>query len=138
MKSHAYSVYDHRPQAFLFPPLLFCSNRRSRGAPMPSLPRSLPRLCVALGLPTASQLSCAAELDYKDGSTFLEFRLDYLPDPQSGVDLIRNFRKKTPDIHVLATCRPKQNKGHFSDSTRTRVQSSKPPASGRGGLGCGK
>lgn len=83
---------------------------------MPSLPRSLPRVCVALGLPTAGQLNRAAEREYKDGSTFLEFRLDYLPDPVAGVELIRTFRKSYTDVHILATCRHKQNNGHFAGS----------------------
>lgn len=83
---------------------------------MPSFPRSLPRICVALGLPTASQLQRAAEREYKDGSTFLEFRLDYLPDPAAGVELIRTFRKKYPEVHILATCRHKQNNGRFAGS----------------------
>ncbi len=83
---------------------------------MPALPRSLPRVCVALGLPTASQLSQAAEREYKDGSTFLEFRLDYLPDPTAGIELIRTFRKSYPDVRILATCRHKQNHGRFAGS----------------------
>lgn len=83
---------------------------------MPALPRSLPRICVALGLPTASQLSRAAEREYKDGNTFLEFRLDYLPDPSAATDLIRAFRKRYPDSYILATCRQKQNQGRFSGS----------------------
>ncbi len=81
---------------------------------MPALPRSLPRICVALGLPTPSLLGHAAEREYKDGNTFLEFRLDYLPDPSAAAELIRTFRKRYPDSHILATCRHKQNKGHFS------------------------
>jgi 3-dehydroquinate dehydratase/shikimate dehydrogenase len=80
---------------------------------MPSLPRSLPRICVALGFPTAAQLARAAEREMKDGSTFLEFRLDYLPDPASGIDLIRKFRKSYPDVQILATCRHHLASGHY-------------------------
>lgn len=83
---------------------------------MPALPRSLPRVCVALGLPTASQLSRAADLEYKDGNTFLEFRLDYLSDASAGIDLIGEFRKNRPDVHIIATCRHKQNNGRFAGS----------------------
>lgn len=81
---------------------------------MPSLPRSLPRICVALGLPTASQLYKAAEHEYKDGSTFLEFRLDYLHDPATGIEAIADFLKRYPDAQVLGTCRHQANNGHFS------------------------
>jgi 3-dehydroquinate dehydratase / shikimate dehydrogenase len=80
---------------------------------MPALPRSLPRICVALGLPTASQLARAAESEYKNGSAFLEFRLDYLPDPAAGIEVIRKIRKSYPDAYVLATCRHKQASGHY-------------------------
>jgi 3-dehydroquinate dehydratase/shikimate dehydrogenase len=71
---------------------------------------------VALGLPTAAQLSRAAEREYKDGNTFLEFRLDYLLDPASGVEALVAIRKAYPDVHVLATCRHKQNNGRFAGS----------------------
>ncbi len=83
---------------------------------MPALPRSLPRVCVALGLPSASQLSQAAEREYKDGSTFFEFRLDYLPDPAAGIELIRTFRASYPDVRIVAACRHKQNHGRFGGS----------------------
>ena len=80
---------------------------------MPSLPKSLPHICVALGFPTAAQLARAAEKEYKDGSTFLEFRLDYLPDPSAGLEVIRKVRKSLPDAHILATCRHKRASGHY-------------------------
>lgn len=80
---------------------------------MPALPRSLPRICVALGLPSPSELNRAAEREYKDGNTFLEFRLDYLPDVSAGVNVIRSFRKRYPDAQILATCRLKQSGGRF-------------------------
>lgn len=88
---------------------------------MPQLPRSLPRICVALGLPTASQLSRAAEREYKDGSTFFEFRIDHLPDPCAAIELIRNFRKKFSDAHILATCRQKQNHGRYGGTVDQQV-----------------
>ena len=88
---------------------------------MPSLPRSLPRICVALGQPSPSQLSRAAEREFKDGNTFLEFRLDYLPDPSAGAELIRNFKKRYPDSHIVATCRNKQNQGRFTGSLEQQL-----------------
>lgn len=80
---------------------------------MAPFPRSLPRICVALGLPSPSELSRAAERECKDGSTFLEFRLDYLPDAQDGVEVLRRLRQKHPGVSVLATCRHKANRGGF-------------------------
>lgn len=88
---------------------------------MRSFPNSLPRVCVALGLRTPTQLLRAAEAEYKDGNTFLEFRLDYLPDPASGVDLIRNFRRRYSDAQILATCRRKENHGHFPGALQTQI-----------------
>ncbi|MBV9765688.1 MAG: shikimate dehydrogenase [Acidobacteriaceae bacterium] len=89
---------------------------------MPSLPRSLPRICVALGLPTPSQLSRAAEREYKDGSTFLEFRLDHLSDPFAGIELIRDFRKNYSDAHILTTCRHKEHHGRYSGTTEQQLE----------------
>jgi len=83
---------------------------------MPSLPKTLPRLCVALGFSTPSLLSQAAEREYKDGATFFEFRLDYLPNPVAGLELIRKFRRVHPDTQILATCRHERAGGHFSGS----------------------
>ncbi len=89
---------------------------------MPALPRSLSRTCVALGLPTISELSRAAEREYKDGSTFLEFRLDYLRDPFAGVKFLEDFRRNRPDVAVLATCRHKEHNGGFSGSVERQIE----------------
>jgi 3-dehydroquinate dehydratase / shikimate dehydrogenase len=88
---------------------------------MPALPKSLPRVCVALGFSAASQLSRAAEREYKDGNRFLEFRLDHLSDPAAGVQLIRAFRSKNSDAQILATCRQKQNHGEFDGSIEQQL-----------------
>ncbi len=88
---------------------------------MASLPRSLPRVCVALGFSTPNELSRAAEAEYKEGNTFFEFRLDYLRDPSGGVNLIRSFRKRYPEVHILATCRGKQNRGRFGGPVEQQI-----------------
>lgn len=80
---------------------------------MPSFPRSLPRLCVALGVRTPEELKRVAERECKDGSTFLEFRLDYLADPSEGVRVLREFLSKNTGVSVLATCRLAQHEGQF-------------------------
>lgn len=89
---------------------------------MPSLPRNLPKLCVALGLPSATQLGKAAEQEYKDGSTFLEFRLDYLNDPSAALPLIESLSKRYTDLRVLATCRACANGGHFSGTIDRQIE----------------
>jgi len=88
---------------------------------MPPLPHSLPRICVALGLPTLTDLSRAAEAEYKDGNAFLEFRLDYLDDPSAAITFIRDFRQKYPDASILATCRAKAYNGHFPGSAQAQL-----------------
>lgn len=88
---------------------------------MHSLPRSLPHICVALGFDNASQLSCAAEREYKDGSTFLEFRLDHLTDPATGVEAIKRFRARYPDSQIIATCRHRQAAGSFKGSVEQQL-----------------
>jgi 3-dehydroquinate dehydratase/shikimate dehydrogenase len=88
---------------------------------MPSLPRTLPRLCVALGLPTVAELGQVAEREYKDGTTFFEFRLDHLGDPTSGVELIKKFRRVHPDVQILATCRHRHAHGRFSGAAEKQI-----------------
>lgn len=88
---------------------------------MVALPKSLPRIAVALGFPAASQLLRAAEYEYKDGNTLLEFRLDHLADASSGIAVIRSFRKKFPDAHILATCRCRCNHGSFNGSIEQQL-----------------
>jgi 3-dehydroquinate dehydratase / shikimate dehydrogenase len=89
---------------------------------MPSLPRSLPRICVALGFRNASELIRAAEREYKDGNTFLEFRLDYLDDPASGVQALQKIKVKHPELQILATCRHKEHQGHFKGPIEAQIK----------------
>ena len=89
---------------------------------MASLSHSLPRICVALGFQTPEELSAAAEREFKDGSKFLEFRLDYLADAASGVEVMRSFRRNYPDSFILATCRHKQNAGYFKGSIEEQIK----------------
>jgi 3-dehydroquinate dehydratase/shikimate dehydrogenase len=88
---------------------------------MSALPKSLPRIVVALGFPTASQLLRAAENEYKDGNTLLEFRLDYLAEPGAGIQAIRAFRKKYADATILATCRHQRQRGAFSGAIEEQL-----------------
>jgi 3-dehydroquinate dehydratase / shikimate dehydrogenase len=88
---------------------------------MPPSSRILPRLCVALGLPTVAELGQVAEREYKDGTTFFEFRLDHLGDPVSGLDLIKKFRRIHPDVQILATCRHRYAHGRFSGATEKQI-----------------
>jgi 3-dehydroquinate dehydratase / shikimate dehydrogenase len=89
---------------------------------MAAIPNSLPRICVALGCSTLAELSLAAHREYKDGGAFLEFRLDYLPDPAKGVALLGDLLVTYPDLRILATCRHQLHHGRFVGSPERQVQ----------------
>lgn len=89
---------------------------------MPFLPKTLPRTCVALGLPSPAQLARAAAHEWKDGNCFLEFRFDYLDAPEAGIEVLRDFKKKYPDAFVVATCRHRQASGHFQGDVQQQLQ----------------
>ena len=78
--------------------------------------RSLPKICVALGLPDSSRLEEAAIASCDRGNRFLEFRLDMLADPMKGAKLIPRILYRHPDAVILATCRRKPNGGEFGGS----------------------
>ena len=64
--------------------------------------RSLPRICIALGLPDVPTLLDHARREAEAGETFLEFRLDHLDDPWKGADAIPGFLEQFPDSIILA------------------------------------
>ena len=78
--------------------------------------RPLPRICIALGIPDLSRLLEHARREAEAGESFLEFRLDYLEQPEQGARAIREFLQQFPDCTVLATCRRHQNHGKFNGS----------------------
>lgn len=83
---------------------------------------TLPKICVAMGFPDAEKLLQHARRELQDGERFLEFRLDYLPDPFKGVEAIRTFLRENPEATVLATCRRHQNHGHFNGSIAEQIE----------------
>lgn len=85
------------------------------------MPISLPRICIALGFNTVDALIEHARLEAVAGDTFLEFRLDYLPDPGAGAAAIRPFLEEHPECAVLATCRRHQNRGRFNGSIEEQL-----------------
>ena len=78
--------------------------------------RSLPRICIALGLPDVPTLLAHARREAEAGETFLEFRLDFLDRPIQGAESLRGFLDEFPEVTVLATCRRHQNHGKFNGS----------------------
>ncbi len=88
---------------------------------MSLFPSSLPRICVALGLPDTETLAHAAEAEIKDGNTFLEFRLDYLSSPEAAIGLLKRLQQQHSDLFVIATCRRKANHGRFKGSVEEQI-----------------
>src|SRR5215813_2997582 len=78
--------------------------------------RSLPRICIALGLPNVESLLEQARHEAEAGETFLEFRLDFLDQPRKGAEAIPKFLEAFPECTILATCRRHQNHGRFNGS----------------------
>ena len=79
-------------------------------------PRSLPRICIALGLSDVATLLQHAQREVEAGETFLEFRLDFLSNPRQGAAAISEFLGRNPECILLATCRRHQNHGKFNGS----------------------
>ena len=52
-----------------------------------ALKTSFPRICVALGISDPAQLLADAEREAEANESFLEFRLDYLPRPEDGLQV---------------------------------------------------
>ena len=84
--------------------------------------RALPRICIALGLPDVPRLLEQARREVEAGENFLEFRLDYLPDPAAGANAIADFLHRYPSCTVLATCRRHQNHGKFNGSIEGQLR----------------
>jgi 3-dehydroquinate dehydratase/shikimate dehydrogenase len=84
--------------------------------------RALPKICIALGLPDVARLLQEAQREAEAGENFLEFRLDYLPDPAVGARAISQFLSQYPGCTVLATCRRHQNHGRFNGSIEDQLR----------------
>ncbi|MEO8596186.1 MAG: shikimate dehydrogenase [Candidatus Solibacter sp.] len=83
--------------------------------------RSLPRICIALGLPDVPTLLEHARREAEAGEQFLEFRLDYLSEPCKGAEAIPQFLEQFPDCILLATCRRHQNHGRYNGSIEEQL-----------------
>ena len=88
---------------------------------MPRRP-AYPRICIALGFDEVESLRKHARDEVDAGGGFLEFRLDYLQEPEKGPEAIRAFLEEYPDCWILATCRRRQNRGRFSGSIEEQIR----------------
>ncbi|MGH9627448.1 MAG: shikimate dehydrogenase [Bryobacteraceae bacterium] len=83
---------------------------------------SLPRICIAMGFPDPAKLLQHSRLEIQEGERFLEFRLDYLSEPEKGIGAIRSFLGEYPDASILATCRRHQNHGRYNGSIEEQIR----------------
>jgi 3-dehydroquinate dehydratase/shikimate dehydrogenase len=82
---------------------------------------TLPRICIAMGFADVDKLLEHARRELEAGESFFEFRLDYLPSPEHGVQAIRTFLSAHPECCILATCRRHQNHGRFNGSVEEQL-----------------
>jgi 3-dehydroquinate dehydratase/shikimate dehydrogenase len=76
-----------------------------------------------MGFPDTEKLLEHAHREVTEGGErFLEFRLDFLRDPLSGLEAIRSFMARHPDCSVMATCRRHQNHGKFNGSIEDQLK----------------
>ena len=80
----------------------------------------LPRVCVAVVGPDAATMIERAESLVRDNS-FIEFRLDYLSQPVSGLPKLKTFLEMHPEATVIATCRRAVNGGKFKGSVAAEL-----------------
>jgi 3-dehydroquinate dehydratase / shikimate dehydrogenase len=84
------------------------------------LPLRLPRVCVAvIGSDPAAMVE-KAEFLVRD-NPFLEFRLDYLPNPGLALPKIKRFHESHPGTVVIATCRRAASGGKFRGSIASQL-----------------
>jgi 3-dehydroquinate dehydratase/shikimate dehydrogenase len=89
--------------------------------PAPAGPRlRLPKLCVAVQGSTPAELFARADAALKD-ARFLEFRLDALTKPTSGLPQLKEFLAANRDVTAIATCRRKDHGGHFTGSLTSEL-----------------
>jgi 3-dehydroquinate dehydratase/shikimate dehydrogenase len=62
-----------------------------------------------------------ASAEIASGSSFLEFRIDFLRDPFEGVSAVEEITRKFPECQILATCRRHQNHGRFNGSVDEQI-----------------
>lgn len=75
-----------------------------------------------MGFTEPEKLLQHARREAGEGEQFFEFRLDYLPDPERGVEAIRTFLAEHPEVSILATCRRHQNHGKFNGSIEEQIR----------------
>lgn len=84
--------------------------------------QNFPTICIALGFTQPEVLLSAARQEIESGERFVEIRLDYLSEPEQGLNVIRTLLKESPDCTILATCRRHQNGGRFNGGVEEQLR----------------
>jgi 3-dehydroquinate dehydratase/shikimate dehydrogenase len=84
------------------------------------LPARLPRVCVAIAASNPAEIVQKADIAVRD-NPFIEFRLDYLPNPALGLAKLKTFVEFHPEALIVATCRRATNGGKFRGSIASQV-----------------
>ena len=88
----------------------------------PQLIRSrIGRICVAIIGETVEELLDKAANSLRD-SNFLEFRLDYVPQPSSVLPGLKQFLAENPTVTAIATCRRVPDGGRFAGKLNDELE----------------
>jgi 3-dehydroquinate dehydratase / shikimate dehydrogenase len=79
------------------------------------------KICVAITGSTAEEMLEKAETVLKE-TTFLEFRLDYLPKPAAALPRLKQFLADNGAATAVATCRCEVNGGKFAGSNIEAIE----------------
>lgn len=84
------------------------------------LRQRLPRVCVPVLGKNAGEMIDKAEQIARD-NPFIEFRLDYLPQPSLLLPKLKAFLEYNPHVTLIATCRRAKSGGKFKGSVASEV-----------------
>jgi 3-dehydroquinate dehydratase/shikimate dehydrogenase len=79
------------------------------------------KICVAITGATPQEM-CEKALEVLKETTFLEFRLDYLPKPLAALPIFKQFLADNGAATVIATCRLKDNGGRFAGNRAASLE----------------
>ncbi|HCT62271.1 MULTISPECIES: shikimate dehydrogenase [Acidobacterium] len=79
------------------------------------------RVCVAIAASSPDELIEKAREAARE-NPFLEFRLDYLPNPAAAISRIQQFLYELGEVTAIATCRREPNGGKFKGSIEAEIQ----------------
>lgn len=79
------------------------------------------KICAAIqGSSAQEMLARAAEVT--QDTSFVEFRLDYLPKPAAAIPALKEYLETHGAVTAIATCRPKEYGGQFEGSSKAALE----------------